>query len=112
MDPRREKLTGVNDSSSSGRDASSDKAGVAADEVTCQEFVELITDYLEGALTSRTQSLVEEHLVMCDWCVTYTEQMEATLDSMRALREEPSLDEPEPSAAVLAALQGRRERSE
>lgn len=51
---------------------------VADREVTCQEFVELITDYFEGALTPRTLSQVEEHLVMCDWCVTYAGDKYAT----------------------------------
>jgi predicted anti-sigma-YlaC factor YlaD len=74
---------------------------VAADEVTCQQFVELVTDYFEGALQPRTLSQVEEHLVMCDWCVTYVEQMQATIASLRELREQSPL---EPSDPVLSAL--------
>ena len=79
---------------------------VTADEVTCQQFVELITDYFEGTLTTRTLSHVEEHLVMCDWCVTYLEQMEATIASLGALGETRS---PEPSEALLSALRAKRE---
>ena len=63
---------------------------VTADEVTCQQFVELVTDYFEGSLPPRTLSEVEEHLVMCDWCVTYLEQMQATVDSLRKLKDQPS----------------------
>ena len=77
---------------------------VAADEVTCEQFVELVTDYFEGALQPRTLSQVEEHLVMCDWCVTYVEQMQATIASLGELRERPS---PEPPDSVLAALRAR-----
>jgi anti-sigma factor RsiW len=110
MDSRRGKETGVGDSGSSRQRSSADPLGPAVDEVTCQEFVELITDYFEGALTPRTQGLVEEHLVMCDWCVTHAEQMQATVASLRGLQSEPSIGEP--SAAVLAALQKRRDRSE
>ena len=58
---------------------------VTADEVTCQQFVELVTEYFEGALSRDTMSQVEEHLVMCDWCVTYVEQMQATIASLREL---------------------------
>jgi anti-sigma factor RsiW len=76
-----------------------------ADEVTCQEFVELVTEYFEGALDARTLSQVEEHLVMCDWCVTYVDQMQATIAS---LREIPRDSSPEPSDPVLAALRARR----
>ena len=78
---------------------------VTADEVTCQQFVELVTDYFEGALEPHTLSQVEEHLVMCDWCVTYVEQMQATIASLRELSE-PSA--PEPTDSVLAALRAKR----
>ena len=46
------------------------------DEVTCREFVELVTDYWEGALPEERIELVEEHLVMCDWCKLYLDQIE------------------------------------
>ena len=66
-----------------------DKAGVYATpmmvrdiEVTCREFVELVTEYWEGALPEDRMELVEEHLVMCDWCKTYLEQMEATVAAL------------------------------
>ena len=78
---------------------------VSADEVTCQQFVELVTDYLDGALPTRTLTHVEEHLVMCDWCVTYVEQMQATIASLRELSEPGA---PEPPDSVLAALRAKR----
>jgi anti-sigma factor RsiW len=76
------------------------------DEVTCQQFVELITEYFEGALESRTMNQVEEHLVMCDWCVTYVEQMRATIASLRELGGGES--SPDPPDSVLAVLRERR----
>ena len=75
------------------------------DEVTCQQFVELVTEYFERALEPRTMSRVEEHLVMCDWCVAYLEQMQATIASLRELVEERS---PEPPDSVLAVFRARR----
>jgi anti-sigma factor RsiW len=78
---------------------------VTADEVTCQQFVELITDYFEGALPPRTLGQVEEHLVLCDWCVTYAAQMKATVDSLRMLRERPLRT---PPGSLLAALRARK----
>jgi predicted anti-sigma-YlaC factor YlaD len=57
-------------------------------EVTCQEFVELVTDYLEGALSVRTQNQVEEHLVMCHYCETYLDQMRATVGALQGLYDE------------------------
>jgi hypothetical protein len=62
---------------------------VTADEVRCQQFVELVTDYFEGALPPRTLSQVEEHLVMCDWCSAYVEQMQTTVESLRQLKDQP-----------------------
>jgi anti-sigma factor RsiW len=78
---------------------------MTADEVTCQQFVELITDYFEGALPPRTLGQVEEHLVLCDWCVTYAEQMQATVDSLGMLRDRLSRS---PSGSLLAALRARK----
>ena len=75
------------------------------DEVTCQQFVELVTDYFEGALEPRTMSQVEEHLVLCDWCVTYVEQMQATIASLRQLDEEHP---PQPPDSALAVLRAKR----
>ena len=79
----------------------------ALNEITCREFVELVTEYFEGALSARTQNQVEEHLVMCRWCTAYADQMRATVAALRALGSDPPPGDP--SAAVLAALQRRRE---
>jgi predicted anti-sigma-YlaC factor YlaD len=78
---------------------------VTADEVNCQQFVELITEYFEGALAPRTLSHVEEHLVMCDWCTTYFEQMQLTIASLQALHEPASA---EPPATLVAAVHARK----
>jgi predicted anti-sigma-YlaC factor YlaD len=85
---------------------SADDFSVTADEVTCQQFVELVTDYFEGTLPSRTLSHVEEHLVMCDWCLTYLDQMEATIRSLGELSDPPAAELPE---ALLSALSVNRE---
>jgi predicted anti-sigma-YlaC factor YlaD len=105
MNRRREKLSGVSDLHNS---ASADELDGAAAEITCQQFVELVTDYFEGALSSRSLTLVEEHLVMCDWCVTYVDQIRTTVASLQELGTEPT--SAEPSASVLAAMKQRRDR--
>ena len=58
-------------------------------QLTCQEFVELLTDYFEAALDEPTVSRVEEHLALCEGCVTYVEQMNAILEALRRLPPEP-----------------------
>ena len=52
------------------------------DEVTCCEFVELVSAYWEGVLSEERMELVEEHLVICDSCKTYLEQMELTVEAL------------------------------
>lgn len=47
-------------------------------DLTCQEFVELVTDYLEGALDEDTTARFEQHLADCPGCETYLNQMQQT----------------------------------
>lgn len=44
-------------------------------ELACQEVVELVTAYLEDALDPADRARIEEHLVFCDGCQNYLEQM-------------------------------------
>jgi anti-sigma factor RsiW len=47
-------------------------------DLTCQDFVELVTDYLEGALDEDTARRFEEHLALCQGCESYLSQMKET----------------------------------
>ena len=49
------------------------------EQLSCQELVELVTDYLEGALPSEERRRFEEHLATCDGCRTYVDQMRTAL---------------------------------
>ena len=44
----------------------------------CNEFVELVTAYLDGALGPADRQRVLDHLDLCDGCSTYLEQIRAT----------------------------------
>ena len=48
--------------------------------LSCQELVELVTDYLEGDLSRRDRRRVEKHLAACGACTAYVEQMRETLE--------------------------------
>ena len=48
-------------------------------ELACQQVVELVTAYLEDALDPNDRERFEEHLVFCDGCSNYLEQMRATV---------------------------------
>jgi anti-sigma factor RsiW len=45
----------------------------------CEEMVELITDYLEGALSRSQRRRFEAHIANCEHCAEYLEQMRATI---------------------------------
>jgi anti-sigma factor RsiW len=70
--------------------------------VTCQEVVELITDYLEAALPPHETTLFEQHLNFCDGCVIYVEQMRVTLETVGRAGEEHLPEEAR--AKLLAAF--------
>lgn len=55
----------------------------------CREMVELMTDYLEGALSPRDRERFEEHIAGCDGCRAYLEQMRATRNAVSKLADEP-----------------------
>ena len=47
--------------------------------LSCQELVELVTDYLEGALDERDLRAFEAHLAGCDGCTEYLDEMRTTI---------------------------------
>ena len=57
-------------------------------ELTCKELVEVVTDYLEARLTPEDLRRFEEHLLECDGCVVYLEQMRETIRLVGTLHEE------------------------
>jgi hypothetical protein len=60
----------------------------AVEHISCQEVVELVTDYLEGALTPEMQTRFEYHLTLCDGCVWYVEQIRLTAEAVGRVGEE------------------------
>lgn len=47
--------------------------------LTCQELVELVTEYLEDALSPADRAWFEAHLGGCSGCRTYLAQMRRTI---------------------------------
>jgi anti-sigma factor RsiW len=50
--------------------------------ITCREFVELVTEYLEDHLDVATRARFEQHLAVCPGCVRYLDQIR---EAMRVL---------------------------
>jgi anti-sigma factor RsiW len=57
-----------------------------AEDLTCAELVELVTDYLEDALPAEERERFEEHLTICEGCVNYVDQMRMTIALTGRLR--------------------------
>lgn len=47
--------------------------------ISCEEFVELVTAYLDGALDPVDTERFEHHLTLCPGCDTYVEQFRITI---------------------------------
>jgi anti-sigma factor RsiW len=60
----------------------------AAEHISCQEVVELVTDYLEGALPADEAAVFEQHLNFCDGCVWYVDQLRTTIETLGRVEEE------------------------
>jgi anti-sigma factor RsiW len=72
----------------------------------CHEVVELVTNYLEGALPPEQAARVESHLSDCDGCTAYVEQMRQTIRlTGRVSQEQVS---PEAREALLNAFRSWR----
>lgn len=61
---------------------------MAASDMACNEFVELVTEYLEGALSPEERARFEEHMANCDGCAIFLEQMHQTIRLLGWLPEE------------------------
>jgi anti-sigma factor RsiW len=61
---------------------------MSADALTCQELVELVTEYLEGGLGVGERARFEEHVAACPPCQAHLDQLRRTIEVVGLLREE------------------------
>jgi anti-sigma factor RsiW len=59
-----------------------------ADDLACIEVVEIMTDYLEGALPASEARQLERHLRTCPGCTEYLEQLRAVAGSLRGVTDD------------------------
>jgi Putative zinc-finger len=59
-----------------------------SEDLTCRELVELVTEYLEGALAPGDRDRFEQHLILCDGCAFYLDQMRTTIAVTGSLTED------------------------
>jgi len=74
--------------------------------ISCQEVVEVITDYLEGKLSPDEAAILEAHFAICDGCQFYLDQMRITIATVGRVADEEVPAELRDT--VLAAFRNRR----
>ena len=74
--------------------------------ISCQEVVEVITDYLEGKLPAEDVAIFEAHLALCDGCQWYVDQMRITIATVGRIE-----DEEVPAELRKTVLDAFRDRS-
>jgi len=78
--------------------------------LSCQELVELVTDYFEGALSRRDRKRFDAHIADCPHCTLCLEQLRQTIALTGTLREEDV--EPDARDALLVQFaQWKQERA-
>jgi anti-sigma factor RsiW len=56
--------------------------------ISCQEVVEVITDYLEGRMLPEDVAVLEAHLAICDGCQWYLDQMRTTIAAVGRIEDD------------------------
>ncbi len=78
--------------------------------ITCRELVELVSDYIDDALSPYDQERFEAHLEECEPCVTYIEQVRRTIEATGQVTEE-SLQPPAREAMLKTFRTWKRDRA-
>ena len=58
-------------------------------ELTCREVVEIVNDYVTDAMAAEARADFEQHLHACPWCMTYLDQLRATVSLVGASAKKP-----------------------
>ncbi len=72
-------------------------------DLTCREFVEVVTDFHELALPPGDRIRVEQHLVVCSACTYYEQQLRATVRVAATIELDPL--GPETRRALLTSVE-------
>lgn len=74
----------------------------------CDEFVELVTRFLDGALDADTERRFRDHLAVCEGCEIYLDQFRRTIDDVGAL--DPDQVSGQARATLLTAFRDWHDR--
>jgi anti-sigma factor RsiW len=59
-----------------------------ADDLECRVLVEIVSDYLDGALPEEDRERFDAHLEVCEGCRRYLDQMRTTIRVVGTLSED------------------------
>jgi anti-sigma factor RsiW len=62
-------------------------------DINCNEVVEIVTAYLDGALDDATRLAFDSHLAICEGCELYVEQVRQTVAAIGQVSERTLSDE-------------------
>ena len=71
-------------------------------DLTCEQLVELVTEYLEGGLADADRERFEEHVIVCGGCANYVDQIRTTIELTGRVKVDDLTDETK--AELLAAF--------
>jgi len=83
-------------------------SAVVREDITCKELVELVTEYLDGALPEQDHAFFEKHISTCGGCSAYVAQIKLTIAAAGSVTEHSI--EPAARDELLAAFRGWHER--
>ena len=72
-------------------------------DIACREFVELVTEHMEGTLPDALERAIAAHLELCEPCLVYLEQMRATVTVLHELPA-PALPPSRPAIEVVLMM--------
>jgi anti-sigma factor RsiW len=78
--------------------------------VRCVEFVETVTEWMEGALVDDERLALEEHLVICPHCTEYVAQLRLSRAVLQQAADVTAGEAPPPAARAALLEAFRRER--
>jgi predicted anti-sigma-YlaC factor YlaD len=78
--------------------------------IRCAELVELVTEWMEGALDEVTAGGFEEHLVLCPSCSAYVAQVRQAIEVSGDLGADDAAPPPAARAALLAMFRAEHGR--
>ncbi len=82
-----------------------------ADDLTCIELVELVTEHSEGALEPAVRARFERHLEQCGGCGEHVEQVQRTVALLRASPQDEALSQQARSRLFAAFREWRQDHA-